>query len=450
MVHFPPPAGATLNTMIAPQFSVVIPTHNRRDSVTRLLRALGEQDPVPGSFEAIVVADGCVDGTVDALRALDSEFPCTVLEQPASGPGAARNSGAAHSTGDILLFLDDDVEPRTGVLRAHAAFHAEVADGIGLGYLQPAVTARGFFGAVLRGWWESMFEELRRPGHRYLYSDLLTGHFSLERRAFERLGGFDAALPSHEDYELGYRAIAAGMNMRFVPDAIAVHHEASDLSKTFRRQFDDGVADVRLLERYPALGMSLPLARRIAVGRVGRVARRLASISPRAGDRFVASAQWLLPMYERIGLRFRWRALLEDLLDYWYGRGLVHARGGRDDVAALLRSTPDSPREIELELDLAGGIGAAEKQLDERRPRSVRFFYGQHIIGTVPQRDGAERLRSIHLREMIVRRFGREYLRAAARAGAIPHSLPALPTEVLNESPARETGPERTRPAPVV
>jgi len=298
----------------------------------------------------------------------------------------------------------------------------------------------------LRGWWESMFEESRRPGHRYLYSDLLTGHCSLARRAFERLGGFDATLRSHEDYELGYRAIAAGMNLRFLPDATAVHHETSELSKTFRRKFDDGVADVRLVRRYPALGSSLPLARMGAAGRVGRVAVRLAAISPHFGDRFVAGAQWLLPMYERIGLRFRWRALLEDLLNYWYWRGIVDASGGRDHVAALLSNAPH-PREIELELDLLGGIAAAEKRLDEFRPKSVRFVYGEQVIGTVPERDGTERLRGIHLRELIVRHFAHQYLRAAARVGAIPRGLPALPDEILNRSEARETSPEPARPA---
>jgi hypothetical protein len=432
--------------MMAPRFSVVIPTHDRRDAVMRLLRALQRQDSVTGGFEVVVVADGCADGTVETLRDVDIGVPCAVLKQPASGPAAARNRGAAHATGDILLFLDDDVEPRPGVLRAHADFHAAVADGIGIGYLQPAVTADGFFGVVLRGWWESMFEESRRPGHRYVYSDLLTGHCSIERRAFERLGGFDATLRSHEDYELGYRAIAAGMNLRFVHAATAVHHEVSEIPKTLGRKVDDGVADVSLLQRYPGLGVSLPLARRTAAGFVGRVAARLAAISPRAGDRFATGARWLLPAYERIGLRFRWRALLEDLLDYWYWRGIVQASGGTEQLSAMLRKAPVAA-ETELELDLARDIAEAEHRLDELRPRSVRFVYGEHLIGAVPERDGAERLRGVHLREMIVRHFAREYLRAAARAGAIPHGLPASPAEILDGSPTRHTSPRPARPS---
>ena len=104
----------------------------------------------------------------------------------------------------------------------------------------------------------------------------------------------------------------------------------------------------------------------------------------------------------------------------------------------MLRKAP-VPAAPELELDLARGIAEAEHRLDELRPRSVRFVYGEHVIGTLPERDGAERLRGIHLRETIVRHFAREYLRAAARAGAIPNGLPALPAEILNESATRDT-----------
>ncbi|HEU4786947.1 MAG TPA: glycosyltransferase family A protein, partial [Gemmatimonadaceae bacterium] len=106
-----------------PAVSVIVPTHDRCDSLARLLRALASQQNVGGDYEAIVVADGCSDGTAPRVRSTRWPFPVHVLEQPASGPAIARNCGAAIASGRILLFLDDDTEPETRTLAAHVAAH---------------------------------------------------------------------------------------------------------------------------------------------------------------------------------------------------------------------------------------------------------------------------------------------------------------------------------------
>ena len=51
-----------------PLVSIIIPTHNRRDSVLRALTAVAQQTYPQDQIEAIVVADGCVDDTVPFLR----------------------------------------------------------------------------------------------------------------------------------------------------------------------------------------------------------------------------------------------------------------------------------------------------------------------------------------------------------------------------------------------
>ena len=102
-----------------PRFSIVIPTYQRRDVVLASLRA------VPaiafGSFEVIVVVDGSTDGTAAAVRALP--FPITVIDQENRGAATARNRGAASASGDILLFLDDDMEPDPAILFEHDRSH---------------------------------------------------------------------------------------------------------------------------------------------------------------------------------------------------------------------------------------------------------------------------------------------------------------------------------------
>ena len=99
--------------------TIVIPTHNRVAALMRLLRSLERQLPVPGGFEVIVVSDGSTDCTAAAVSEARWSFPIVLHEQAPSGPAVARNAGAARAVGEILLFLDDDVEPMPEVVRAH-------------------------------------------------------------------------------------------------------------------------------------------------------------------------------------------------------------------------------------------------------------------------------------------------------------------------------------------
>lgn len=408
--------------MSAPLISVITPTHNRADALLRLLRALERQKPVGRGFEVIVVADGCTDGTVVRAQRGGWSFPLHVLEQPPSGPSAARNCGAALAAGDILLFLDDDVEPEPGVMQEHAALHRATPRALGVGYLPPAVERGGLFGLTLRGWWESMFDGPRTTGHRYTWQNVLTGHLSVSRAAFEELRGFDTALRCHEDYEFGYRAIEGGLTVTFLPRAVAWHHETTDLARAFARKFEEGRADVQLTARHPELGVVLPLGGPPPASRKQRVLVRLAWRGPRLGDALARSLMLWLPIYEYWRLRFRWRAVLEALLVYWYWRGVAQASGSRARLSALLAqaSTPAAP---ELTVDLAEGLPAAEQRLDAHRPRSARFIYRDRLVGDIQARPGAERLRGVHLRPLLARTFANEYLCALALDRQVPEPL---------------------------
>src|SRR5258707_10281865 len=96
--------------------SVVIPTYNRCASLRRLLDALARQTLSADRFEVIVVDDGSSDGTRELLRTLKTPYALVSIEQPNQGPGAARNRGVRAASGDLILFLDDDVVPMDDLL----------------------------------------------------------------------------------------------------------------------------------------------------------------------------------------------------------------------------------------------------------------------------------------------------------------------------------------------
>src|SRR5690348_2266423 len=101
------------------RFSVVIPTYQRRDVVVRSVAALNRQ--TFRDFEVVVVVDGSTDGTADALREVEAEFALTILEFPNRGLSQARNAGARAASGEVILFLDDDMEADPALLEEHDA-----------------------------------------------------------------------------------------------------------------------------------------------------------------------------------------------------------------------------------------------------------------------------------------------------------------------------------------
>ena len=415
-----------------PTVSVIVPTRNRRSSLTRLLQKLAEQPDDSGPCEVIVVDDGSTDDTVASISHTRWPVPVRVVQQDGSGAAVARNSGARIATGDVLLFLDDDVEPEPGLIAAHASAHEREDDIVGLGDLPARITDRSYFGLMLRSWWAEMQGALRTPGHRHCFNDLLSGHFSIARAQFERLGGFNERLRCREDYELGYRVIQAGLQMRFLPEAIAGHHDSSDLTKALRRKFDEGTADLQILHCHPTLGRSLPLSVWPEDSRLQRLTVWLLWTSPSAGRVLMRALLAVLPALEHMNRRRRWRSVLNALLSYWYWRGVAAGISSYSSLEAQLRA-PSRAMQQPLTIDLSLGLDAAEAQLEAERPRAVRLMLDTAAIGDVSARPGEEAFRASHLRPLLATMLREKYLLALAAAGRVPSELlpvaPALVAE---------------------
>lgn len=96
--------------------SVIIPVFNEESVIENCLDSLSKQ--TLRDFETIVIDDGSGDKTLNVLSNLKlthSSFRGKIsnlklLSQQHSGPGKARNLGASEAQGEILVFVDADME----------------------------------------------------------------------------------------------------------------------------------------------------------------------------------------------------------------------------------------------------------------------------------------------------------------------------------------------------
>lgn len=224
------PIGTSVNSVNDDQMlvaSIIIPTHGRRDSLCRVLKALAYQHMPERRFDVVVVCDGDVDGSAIACRVLACELPFQlhIVEQVNQGPAAARNRGVAEARAPLIIFLDDDVIPGEGFIATHLAAQDGQTYRITIGPLLPppdhlmspwsnweARTLCRQYDAMIAGHFE--------PTYRQFY----TGNASLLRHHLLECGGFDATYRRAEDVELALRLHSRGLHFVFLPEARGWHY----------------------------------------------------------------------------------------------------------------------------------------------------------------------------------------------------------------------------------
>jgi len=226
--------------------TVVIPAH---DEDPARIAALVRQ--VSAAARVIVVDDGSATplGPIDGAE--------VVRRDMAGGPAAARNTGAARATTDIVLFLDADTEwDPAGWTTVLGHF-----DDAHVGLVAPRVASRPGTDLVAR--YEITDSPLDlgpeparvRAGSRVSY--VPTAALLVRREVFESLNGFDESLRYGEDVDFVWRAIATDHICRYEPAAVARHRARPDIRALARQRWSYGSAAAALDERHP--GAAAPL-----------------------------------------------------------------------------------------------------------------------------------------------------------------------------------------------
>ena len=186
---------------------MVVPVGGAARDWPRAARSLGRFEPPPG--EIIVVIDGANQPAAEMAASIGARV-IEVGER--GGPARARNLGARAARGEIVLFLDADIE-------APADLPGRIA---GIFVERPELTAvMGSYDA--RPGDPGMVSQYRNLLHHFIHqaareraSTFWTGCGAIRRAALLEAGGFNERYrePAIEDIELGVRLVRAGHAIR--------------------------------------------------------------------------------------------------------------------------------------------------------------------------------------------------------------------------------------------
>jgi GT2 family glycosyltransferase len=223
----------------------VVATHDRVGRLRKLLDALRAQTLGSDEFEAIVVDDGSEPGTAELLGRDQGDLRLrSVRRDVAGGPSAARNEGWPLARAPLVAFTDDDCAPAPEWLAALVTAAERSPGAVVQGRTLPNPAEESRLGPFSRSLW---IEE-RGPYYQ-------AANIAYPRALLEDLSGFDAEAFPHvgEDTDLAWRAIAAGAQVVWAPEAL-VHHAVSDLGPAGAlRIAARWTPSIRLFARHAAL-----------------------------------------------------------------------------------------------------------------------------------------------------------------------------------------------------
>ena len=344
----------------APELSVILCTYQRREILERSIASFEAQDAAPGSFELVVVDDGCSDGTTEWLDAHAFTLPARVLHKHNGGLASARNVGIAAARGRILLFVNDDTLAYPDLVREHLRAHAELAAG-GL-----EASVLGTFEQPTKHLASALMRHLEGSGEVFRYHDMRAGEFydhnrfwtcnvSVSAARVREAGAFDERFKRYgcEDIDLGLRLERLGLRVCYHPGARAQHEHLLDFESLRRRQLSCSASFVHLFAKHPS-ELDHPdwcwLAGRTSESMGAELSARSERLA-QLESAVATLARVEFPPLEALGetelvqqTLERLRALLAELNPLWWQAGLVQGLGelGCDSVDELRAREPET------------------------------------------------------------------------------------------------------------
>ncbi len=180
------------------RISFIIPAFNEEHNIAQTIAAIHRYGGDPADYEILVIDHGSGDRT----EAVAQDLGATVYRRPGGTIASLRNFGAGRATGEIIVFLDADVDLTAEWNKHFPEIERELKRNSQL--VTGSHCSAPPDGTWIERFWFRNFATQRHASH------IGSGHLIIRRDFFLELNGFDSDLRTGEDYEFSRRALSSG------------------------------------------------------------------------------------------------------------------------------------------------------------------------------------------------------------------------------------------------
>ncbi|WP_433657060.1 glycosyltransferase [Nocardia sp. CA-128927] len=235
--------------------SIVIPTYigtaEGRDLLDVQLDALTRQDYL-GEFDVVIADNGSpvdVQAHIASHPLRDRLKVHYVDASDTSGAAFARNVGAAHATGEVLLFCDHDD-------RAYPNWVSRMVEFLDEGY---DLTCSAVEGDSLNADNPRHVANIPAPDQFQpagVYAPVIIGtSMACRAEVYRKLGGQDVTFAANEDLEFGWRAHREGYRLGYLAEALVAYRYRRGFRPGYRQGRSRGIGLARLNAEFPKNGL---------------------------------------------------------------------------------------------------------------------------------------------------------------------------------------------------
>lgn len=191
--------------------SVVIPTCNRNDLLSKCLELLDPKNQTITEAYEVIVTDDNKD--LAAKNLIEEKYSwATWVEGPHKGPASNRNSGARFAKGEWIVFIDDDCLPKNNILNKYKNAIIENPD------------CGAFEGSIIPDDWNLMKDEMAECPINTDGNCFWSANICVQKKLFLEIKGFDELflIAAQEDQDI-FERLKKHTRIPFLKECVVVH-----------------------------------------------------------------------------------------------------------------------------------------------------------------------------------------------------------------------------------